>query len=605
MIDRRTWTAGTLGTWALAAGAITADPPAPAGRILRVLMESPETGFDPARLGDLYSNRIVSHIFEAAYHYDWLAVPVKVRPLTAAALPEVSADHRTWTVRLQPDIYFADDPAFQGRRRELVAQDYLYAIRRYADPATRSPGYASLIDEGIEGYEEAHDAAVRERRPYDYDAPIDGLRLIDRYTFQIRLRAPRPRFLANLCDNAWLAAVAREVVEHYGDDIVAHPVGTGPYRLKEWRRSSRIVLERNPGFRAMTYDAEPAADDTEGQALLARFKGRRLPLNDGVEVAVLTEPQTRWLSFLNGQADIARVPGDFIQYAMPGGHLAPNLALRRISARRYVNADVAFSYFNMDDPVVGGYSADKVALRRAIAMAYDLDRDIRIARRGAAVPAESLVQPGCFGYDAAFKTEANAHDPELAKALLDLYGYLDRDGDGWRELPDGRPLLLRMATQPSQADRQFDEIWQKSLAAIGVRIRFETAQWPENMKAARAGKLQMWFLASTATTPDGQNALGFLSGDAIGSANIARFKLAAFDALYRRMLVLSDGPERAALFAECKKLAIAYMPYKPHVHRLYIDLSHPWAVGWRQGMFRQEAWQYVDVDPALRARLSG
>ena len=602
MIDRRTWTAGALGAWALAGRA--AEAPPPAGRILRVLMESPEVGFDPARLGDIYSSRVVSHIFEAAYHYDWLAVPVKVQPLTAAALPEVSADHRTWTVRLRPGIYFADDLAFRGHRRELVAQDYLYAIRRYADPATTSPGYAGLADLGIEGYEEAHDAAVRDRRPFDYDAPIAGLGLLDRYTFQIRLRAPRPRFLATLCDNASLGAVAREVVEHYGDDIVAHPVGTGPYRLKEWRRSSRIVLERNPDFREMVYDAEPAPDDAEALALLARFKGRRLPLNDGVEIAVLTEPQTRWLSFLNGQADIGRVPNDFVQYAMPGGNLAPHLAQRRVSARRYVNADVAFSYFNMDDPIVGGYTADKVALRRAIGMAYNLDRDIRIARRGSAVPAESLVQPGCFGYNASFRTEANAYDPERAKALLDLYGYVDRDGDGWRELPDGRPLVLHMGTQPSQADRQFDEVWQKSLAAIGVRIHFETAQWPENMKAARAGRLQMWFLASTAVTPDGQSVLEFLSGDSIGSGNLARFKLPAFDALYRRMLVLADGPERAALFDEAKKLAIAYMPYKPHVHRLYIDLSHPWAVGWRQGMFRQEAWQYIEVDPALRARLA-
>ena len=603
MIDRRTWTAGALGSWALAARAAPAASPSDA-RILRVLMESPETGFDPARLGDLYSNRVVSHIFEAAYHYDWLAVPVQVRPLTAAALPDVSPDHRVWTVRLRPGIYFADDPAFQGKRRELVAQDYLYAIRRYADPATKSPGYPGLVDEGIEGFEEAHDAAVRDRRPFDFDAPIAGLRLLDRYTFQIRLRAPRPRFLANLCDNASLVAVAREVVEFYGDDIVAHPVGTGPYRLKEWRRASRIVLERNPGFRDMAYEAEPAADDVEGQALLARFKGRRLPLNDGVEIAVLTEPQTRWLSFLNGQADVARVPNDFMPYAMPGGQLAPHLARRQVGARRYVNSDVAFTYFNMDDPVVGGYTADKVALRRALAMAYDLDRDIRIARRGAAVPAQSLVQPGTFGYDADFRTTANDHDPDRAQALLDLYGYVDRDGDGWRELPDGRPLLLRMATQPSQADRQFDEIWQKSLAAIGVRIRFDTAQWPENMKAARAGRLQMWFLASTAVTPDGQAVLEYLSGDSIGSGNLARFRLPAFDALYRRMLVLSDGPERAALFGECAKLAIAYMPYKPHVHRLYVDLSHPWATGWRQGMFREEAWQYIEVDPAMRARLT-
>jgi ABC-type transport system substrate-binding protein len=161
-----------------------------------------------------------------------------------------------------------------------------------------------------------------------------------------------------------------------------------------------------------------------------------------------------------------------------------------------------------------------------------------------------------------------------------------------------------MATQGSNIERQFDENWQKSLAAIGVRIRFETAQWPENMKAARAGRLQMWSLGSTATTPDGQLALAYFYGPSIGSENLARFRLPAFDAIYRRMLLLPDGPERAALFVEAAKLAVAYMPYKTHVHRIYIDLTQPWATGWRQALFRNEAWQFVEVDPALRERLA-
>ena len=603
MIDRRTWSAAMLGTLAWPARA--ADTSAPSGNILHVPFLVAETGFDPAQISDLYSVTLIAHMFEGLYRYDPLAMPVKVRTLTAAALPEVSADFRVWTIRIQPGIYFADDVAFKGQRRELVAQDYVYSIKRYFDPANRSPGYASIAEEGLIGLDELRQDALKNKKPFDYDTPVEGLRALDRYTLQFRLRESRPRFLeTNLCNSGSHCAVAREVVEHYGDTIMEHPVGTGPYRLKSWRRSSRIVLERNPGFREMLYDAEPNADDAQGQAWLARFKGRRLPFNDGVEIQVLEEEQARWLSFLNAQVDFVRVPGSFAPYAIPNGTLAPNLAKRGIMMRKYVNSDFTMSWFNMEDPVVGGYTPEKVALRRAIELAYNMDREIRIARRGQAIVANAAMPPGTFGYDPDLRTENGVYDPARAKGLLDTYGYIDRDGDGWRELPDGSPLVLQMATQASQIERQFDENWQKSLAAIGIRIKFNVAQWPENMKAARLGKLAMWSLGSTAATPDGQGAFGYMYGPAIGSGNLARFKLPAFDAVYKRMSVLPDGPERKALFVEATNLVTAYMPYRVHAHRIYTDLNHPWLTGYRQNLFRNECWQFVEVDGAMRDRMT-
>ena len=604
-MDRRTWSAAMLGAAALPAWAgAAATPEATPGGTLRVSSEAAETGFDPAKVGDLYSARVNAHIFEALYRYDPLAMPVKPRPLTAAAMPAVSGDFRVWTIALQRGIYFADDPAFKGRPRELVAQDYVYSIKRYYDPANLSPGYSTISEEGFVGLEALRAQALRDRRPFDYDVPVEGVRALDRYTLQITLASPRPRFLYTLCDSASLGAVAREVIEAYADTM-AHPVGTGPYRLKSWRRSSLITLERNPRYREVLYDAEPAADDLQGQAWLARFKGRRLPFNDAIEIAVLDEGQPRWLSFLNGQIDLLRVPPEFTTQAMPNWKLAPNLAKRGVQANHYVNADIITSWFNMEDPVVGGYTPEKVALRRAIALAYNVDREIRIARRGAAVAAQAPIPPGCFGYDPRYRSDNSAYDPARAKALLDLYGYVDRDGDGWRELPDGSPLVLRMATQASYIERQFDENWQTSLAAVGIRIRFETAQWSENYKAAHAGRLQMWSLGQTATTPDAQPVLEYMYGPASGSGNLARFKLPAFDALYERMLVMPDSPERARLFAEASKLVMAYMPYRIQTHRIYIQLNHPWITGFRQSLFRHEIWQYVEVDVEMRERMTG
>jgi len=577
-------------------------------KILRVAFNTAETTFDPAQISDLYSRTITPHIFEALYQYDHLARPVKIKPLTAAAMPEVSADWRVWTMKVTPGIYFADDPAFKGQRRELVANDYVYAIKRTADPALKSQLWGWVETFKIAGLAGYRDEVVKARKPFDYDHAIEGMRALDRYTIQFKLSDPNPRFLLNIATSDLFGGVAREVVEFYGDRIGEHPVGTGPFRLKQWRRTSSIVLERSPDYRDVRYDAEPATDDAEGQAILAKFKGRRLPMVDEVHVSIIEEEQPRWLSFLNGRLDAVAgqygsVPGSFITVAMPNGKVAPNLAKRGIQGKAQINADISLLYFNMEDPVVGGYTPERVALRRAICLAYDVEREIRVLRRGQAIPAQSQVVPHTSGYDPLFKSENGDYDPARAKALLDLYGYVDRDGDGWREQPDGAPLEIVRATQPDQLYRQFDDLWKKNLEAIGIRTRFEIKQWPENLKQARAGKLQVWSLGSSAAGPDGQGAFQRLHGPQAGGQNLARFKLKAFDDIYERMDQIPDGPERLELFRQGKMLAIAYAPYKALNHRISTDMWHPWVSGFRRPLFWQEWWHMVDVDAGLRERM--
>jgi ABC-type transport system substrate-binding protein len=574
-------------------------------KILRVAFSTAETTFDPVQIVDLYSRSITPHIFEGLYQYDHLARPAKIKPLTAAAMPEISPDWKVWTVKLRPGIYFADDPAFKGQRRELVAADYVYAIKRTADPALKSLLWTWVETFKIVGLAQYRQQVMTAKVPFDYNRDIEGLRAIDRYTIQYTLAEPTPRFLESIAGSDLLGGVAREVVEFYGDKIGEHPVGTGPFRLKFWRRSSSIVLERSPYFRDERYDAEPAPDDAEGQAILAKFKGRRLPIVDEVHVSIIQEEQPRWLSFLNGQIDMVAaqygsVPQSFITVAMPNGKVAPNLAKRGIQGKAQINADISLLYFNMEDPVVGGYTPDKVALRRAIGLAYDVEREIRVIRRGQAVPAQSQVVPHTTGFDANFKSENGDFDPARAQALLDLYGYVDRDGDGWREQPDGSPLVITRATQPEQIYRQFDELWKKNLEVIGIRTQFDVKQWPEHLKQARAGKLQVWSLGSSAASPDGQGAFQRLHGPQVGGQNLARFKLKAFDEIYDRMSQLPNGPERLELFRQAKILAIAYAPYKALNHRISTDMWHPWVSGFRRPLFWQEWWHLIDVDPELR-----
>ena len=575
--------------------------PAAAGpKVLRYAFNTAETGFDPARIVDLYSRIVTSHIFESLYTYDHLARPAKFRPLLADGMPEVSSDFRTWTVKLKRGIYFADDPAFGGKKREVTAADIVYAYKRPVDPENKSPVVAGLLDTKFIGLAALRDKALKEKKPFDYDTEIEGLRSLDRYTVQFQLEEPRPRFLETLAANDLFGAQAREVVEKYGEAIPAHPVGTGPFKLAQWRRSSLIVLERNPDFRDLRYDAEPAADDADGQALLKQFKGRKLPMIDRVEIAIIEETQPRWLAFLNRQLDVVNVPAEFVNQAMPKGEVAPNLAKQGIRGYRVLNPDSAFTYFNMQDPVLGGYTPERVALRRAIALAMDVQREINIIRRGQAVPAQSIVVPWTSGYDPAFKSENGDYDPARAKALLDLYGYTDKNGDGWRDLPDGKPLVLEVATQPDQTSRQFDELWKKNMERIGIHTKFFPGKWPEQLKSARAGKLMLWTLGSSAAGIDGQGSLARLYGPQAGSQNLARFENKEFDEIYQRMQILPDGPEREELFRRAKLISVAYMPYKTTVHRFTNDLVHPWLLGYRRPLFWNDWWHMVDIDNARR-----
>jgi ABC-type transport system substrate-binding protein len=571
-----------------------------AAKVLHYAFVAAETSFDPVQISDLYSRVVTSHMFEALYRFDYLARPARVVPHTAAAMPEASNDFRTWTVRIRPGILFADDPAFKGNPRELTAADYVYSWKRFYDPVNKSPSYTGVAEERALGVDELRQEALKAKKPFDYDREVEGIRALDRYTLQFKLADPRPRFLYSIADSSLFGAVAREVVEFYGSAIDEHPVGTGAFRLTEWRRSSRLVLERNPNYRELRYDGLPEADDAEGQALLRRFKGRLLPMIDRVEISIIEESQPRWLSFLNGEFDLISVPLEFAGQAVPGGRLAPYLAKRGVRMDRFANPDRTFFYFNMEDPLVGGMTPEKVALRRAIGLASDVGQEIRGIRRGQAIPAQSVIAPGGYGYDPNYRSENSAYDPARAKALLDMYGYVDRDGDGWREQPDGRPLVIEYASEPDALDRQFDELWKKNMDAIGIRLRIKAAQWPEQLKAARAGQLMVWQLGSTNSSPDAQDSLQNLYGPAAGGQNLSRFRDARFDDLYRRMQALPDGPERLALLRQAQAIITAYMPHKFNVHRIVTYLMQPWLLGFRAPLYGNQFWQYVDIDDGKR-----
>src|SRR5262249_17760737 len=216
----------------------------------------------------------------------------------------------------------------------------------------------------------------------------------------------------------------------------------------------------------------PESADPADRPIVASMRGRKLPQIGLIEISIIEESNPRLLAFEKGELDYVAVPTDLIRNALdPGDKLKPRFTQQGVQMWRAVQPAITYTYFNMEDPVVGGYSNDKVALRRAISMAYNTDDEIRVVRQGQGEPATQPIPPNVTGYDAKF----NGHvrfDPAGAKALLDKFGYVDRDGDGWRNLPDGKPFTLTIASPPSATDRQLDELWKKSMDAVGIRVQF-------------------------------------------------------------------------------------------------------------------------------------
>ena len=584
--------------WGFGASA-EAESKTQAEKVLRYAFEIAETGFDPPQLSDYYSRTVTENIFDALYRYDYLARPAKVVPNLAQGMPIVSDDFKTYTVKLKPGIYFADDAAFGGKKRELTAQDIVYTFKRVFDPKTKAQVYPDLEEDKLVGMDALRRAAEKAGTSFNYDTEVEGLRALDRYTVQFKLADPKPRFIYRLTEPSQLGAVAREVVEKYGDKIMEHPVGTGPFKLDQWTRSSKITFVKNPNFREEYYEAEPAADDALSQDIYRQMKGKRIPIVDKVEISIIDEVQPRWLSFLGNEHDfLMYLPAQFANQAIPNGKLAPNLVKKGIRIERYSAPEVTYSFFNMKDPTVGGNATDKVALRRAIALAYNTEEEIRIPRRNQAISAQGIVPPNTWGYDPKFKSELSDYSPARAMALLDMFGYVDKDGDGWRDMPDGSPLILEYSTQPSAADRELNEVWKKSMTAVGIKIVFKTAKWPENLKTARAGKLMMWGLANSASTPDGGGFLDLAYGPQKGEGNLGFFEQADYDQLYRQQVVMPDGPERLAIIQKMVKILVAYMPIKFNTHRIRTDVMQPWLIGYRRHPTSRSFWRYVDIDLA-------
>ena len=398
-----------------------------------------------------------------------------------------------------------------------------------------------------------------------------------------------------LCSSP-MAAVAREVIEKYGDSngwTMDHPVGTGPFMLKSWRRGQQIVLDANPAYRDERF---PRPTDDADRARFAGVEGKKLPLVDRIEISIMEEANPRLLAFESRALDYVNLPSELADHALDAsGALKPDYRARGVTLARLTQPALQYAYFNMQDPIVGGYTNDRIALRRALVLAFNVDELIRVVYQGQALPATQPIPPNVPGHDDTLNV-VPPYDPAAAKSLLDKFGYVDRDGDGWRDLPDGKPLVLTMASTPTTRDREIDEIWQKNLRAIGIRIEFIKQKWPDLLKMGKAGQLQFWRIGWINAYAEGDAFAQLLYGKNIGQTNYARFDLPAYDDLYRQSRTLPDGAERNRLYRKMSELMAAYNPWALGVYTVESTLVQPWVRGYKKHAYWEHPWLYIGVD---------
>jgi len=549
---------------------------------------SPEkvSGFDPINASDKYSANEMGKVFEGLFEFHPLKRPYELMPNLAESLPTVSADGLTYTFKIKKGVLFHDSPAFKdGIGREVTADDFLYSIRRLADPRLTAKGWW-VLDDRIAGLNEWR-AKYAKLDATDYNEAIEGLKKIDNHTFQIKLKSPSPQFLYALA-MPYTFVVAKEAVDHFGKEFLNYPVGTGAFILPKFDQSNLIVYTKNPKFREKFYPSEGEEGD-DNLGLLADA-GKKLPLVDKINVHIIVESQPKWLSFMKGKEDLIQVKDVNIQQAINADRtLKDEHKAKGIRLTLQPMLDVTFYAFNHEEPI---FKNRKV--RQAMSLAFDRATYNKLFHENTAVEAQGPVPPGLAGFKKEFKNPYNKFDIELAKKLLAEAGY-----------PGGKGFpAVTVQTRSDTISRQQVEFFEKSMQKIGIKVNVGMNTWPELVNKVTKKQHQMYTMAWGADYPDAENFLGLLycPNQSPGS-NGANYCNPEFDALFKKATIMQDSPERTELYEKLNEMAALDVPWVVGFHRTDIYLSQPWLKNYKFIEFDHASFQYLNVDLEVKREL--
>jgi ABC-type transport system substrate-binding protein len=577
------------------------------------LRDDPQT-LDPS---NSYTPAIVDNICPAYFQYRYLkrtgdrlelalgAEPPRrillLRPADAGRHVARHCDEE-WTFRIKRGLRFQDDPCFPGGKgREITANDFLYSFRRMADPDVNSP-WLSFFEDKILGF---HDYVVHNRKRIaqgntaDYSEPVEGLQPVagDPYSFRILLNQPFPQ-LRYLMSMRLTTPQAAEATARYGKEIARHPVGCGPYQVAEYRSKQRIVLVRNPNYRRELYPAE--GDPADRAAGLLTDAGAPLPLCDKIVYTVLREGITSWNRFLQGYEDIWSVTQTNYQQVIGlQGQLTPEMRRMGIQLQRIFTPNINSFFFNMTDPVFGGYTPERRKLRQAISLAIDSQTLIDLFSQGNAEAAQFLIPPGVTGYERDYRNPYCRHDLVMAKRLLAEAGY----PDGIDAKTGERLTLYYDNSALDAAGRQYVVMVSRQIEAIGINVVLRS--WRSTVMRERIDKGQWQFVGHLwiADYPDPEDFLILLYGpNRRPGPNQGAYASPAFDRLFERMRALDDGPERLALLRQIRAIVVEDCPVVFVRHDMTLQITHGWLRNNKPPTVDMDYKKYLAIDGRLRAR---
>ncbi len=552
-------------------------------KVLYTSINAEVKGLDPIYANDTYSNRLTSLVFEGLLEYHYLKRPYTLVPNLAESLPEVSADGLTYTFKIKKGVLFHDDAAFpNGKGRELVAEDFVYSIKRLADPKLQGLGWWILQDrlKGLDEWREKNSKLDK----VDYSEVVEGLQALDSHTLQFKLKAAFPQFLYSLA-MGFTFAVPKEAVEKYGQEFINHPVGTGPFVLPVFQRTNTLVFTKNKNYREKFYPTEGASE--EFASIAQANAGKKVPLLEKIVANVIVESQPRWLNFLKGKLDYIAIPKDnFEQAVTPENKLSDELVSKGMDLLIAQSLDVTYTAFNHDLKLF-----KNLKLRQAMMSAFNIHESNKLFYNNTALPAQSVVPPGLAGYIKGYANPFSGPDIDNAKKLLAEAGY-----------PNGKGLPEITYDCPSSStNRQIAEHFSNQMSAIGIKIKIIQNSWPELQNKIVKRQVMLYGVAWLADYPDAENFFQLLYGpNKSPGANGSHFDHPEFNELFAKSRMLQDSPERTALYEQLYKLAAEQVPWIYGVHRQNFFVKHAHLLNYIATDFDSGQEQYLDIDLAKK-----
>ncbi len=542
-----------------------------------------EKSIDPHKQFDNASSLLVRSLYDTLLEYHYLKRPYTIVPALLEKMPE-KKDGNTFLFTLRKGVKFHDNACFPGGKgRELVADDVIFSIKRFADANVNSLSY-TLLAGRIVGMDDFREASKKKGKAFDSEkTDIAGIKKVDAYSLTIEFVKDSPLNLYPLAASQ-LSIVPAEAVKKYGDDFDKNPVGTGPFVMKTYSRRGTTIITKNPNYWS-TYPTEGQAEDQAAGLLTAA--GQKLPFLDEIQLPLIEEPQPAMLKFKKGQIHWVGINRDDFQ-AMVDRLDQKQFKLKPAFADQFVlyfTTSLVSTYmkFSFLDPLVG----KNKALRQAIAAAFDYEGYIDLILNGRGYPSQSLIPQEIAGNSRETQSQWYKTDLALAKKKLAEAGF--PDGKGLPELS----IEYRSSTKDM---RQANEFLRNSLAAVGIKINGNFQTFSNFLQKTEAGNFQLADAGWNADYPDPENFYALLYGpNKAPLPNDGNFSNARYDELYLKMRDMPNGPDRIKVIAEMDAIIKEEVPYVLMYNQILAGLLQKSVKNFKRHMMDENPYKYFDI----------